>query len=99
MFLSKVLSQFHNQNKTKQKKEKRKTKNAGKKPRGKYLLLCACLHIKVAGREFPAEMFPFSKKSKSRNLLLLKELCHKIKSVKIATSEYYMSETAQSKIR
>ena len=79
MFLNKVLSQFHNQNKTKQNKIKKKTtKNAGKKPREKYLILCACLHIKVAGREFPAEMFPFSKKSKSRNLLLLKELCHEI---------------------
>ena len=40
MFLSKVLSQFHNQNKTKQKKK-----------------LCACLHIKVAGREFPRKCF------------------------------------------
>ena len=53
-------------------------KNAGKKPNGKYLLLRACFHIKVACGEFPAEMFPFSKKSKSRNLLLLKELCHEI---------------------
>ena len=38
----------------------KKKKNAGKKPKGKYLLLCACLHFKVARREFPAEMFPFT---------------------------------------
>ena len=55
MFSSKVLSQFQNQ-----KKKTKKKNNPGKKPKGKYLLLCACLHFKVARREFPAEMFPFT---------------------------------------
>ena len=45
---------------TSEKVEKKKKKNAGKKPKGKYLLLCACLHFKVARREFPVEMFPFT---------------------------------------
>ena len=61
---------------TSEKVEKKKKKNAGKKPKGKYLLLCACLHFKVARREFPrGNVSVYMRKSKSRNLLLLGEQC------------------------
>ena len=36
------------------------------------------INIYIVRREFPAEMFPLSKKNKFRDLLLLKELRHEI---------------------
>ena len=62
---------FHNQNK----------KMQGKNPRESTFYsvpVCILIKIYIVRREFPAEMFPLSKKTKSRDLLLLKELRHKI---------------------
>ena len=62
---------FHNQNK----------KMQGKNPRESTFYsvpVCILIKIYIVRREFPAEMFPLSKKNKSRDLLLLKELRHEI---------------------
>ena len=40
--------------------------------------VCVLINIYVVRRDFPGEMFPPSKKNKSRDLLLLKELRHEI---------------------
>ena len=63
---------FHNRN---------KKKMQGKNPRESTFYsvpVCILIKIYIVRREFPAEMFPLSKKNKSRDLLLLKELRHEI---------------------